>query len=558
MLDLKLITSDNLEYSINVSNEIFPEYNAEKNYICSIENNSQSQFFLVFDKEICVGITGIYSYKNDRDNAWLGFFGIKEAYRDKGYGKKALRLTEKYAKSLGYKFIRLFTDKENNDKAIKFYELNGYTFEDYNCDKEALKDSFNVVIGSKSLGDEEVPLWDNKFINLTKQSYKQQYTEQVIEISDVTETNIETDNTIYYEEEELSHKDKKRWKIINRMLGEKDIKYRGILSYRYLRIIAWIAIAISQYCLVLGIGLAFVGKEMIYPDWEFNLLQTIGYYSVPFFLLASFSLILSRNKTYKSMVLFYGIAYVAVALALIFIYDRYIGKVIYSISGSRETAKSIVLTLFNKKADFNVFGDLFILSLFNFFLNYELKSGTSKKKVIGFRLLAMVPLNFALASYILTVLAKFEMINLPFEIYPFLTTKSPLIYLVFICMSLWIKNRERIFVGLGASQQEYNRFLRTNKNSLSFSIHVSSLFLLVSLIDFILIAVVPEAGNYQFGQAVGLFLAIPFVLLFSYNKSHKDKTIDLILPFIGMGLVMLAYAEGLYHVIMAIVSGSVV
>ena len=551
MLDLKLITSENLEYAVNLENEIFPEYNAKNNYIASINNSGQSQFFLIFDKERCVGITGIYSYKNDRDNAWLGFFGIKEEYRDKGYGKKSLRLTEEYAKNLGFKYMRLFTDKLDNEKAIGFYEANGYSFEDYDCDMEELKDEFNVVIGSKSLNKEEVPLWDNKFINLTKQTYKQRYCEEIVEVYDDTLTET-IDENIYYEEEELSHKDRKKFKLMDKYLLGPDIKYRGLLSYRYLRIFAWISLAIAQYCLIMNIGLSFFGKSLAYPGWIFNVLVALGQLSVPFFLLASFSIILSKNRTYKSLVLFYGIAYFLVAIAIIIIYDRYIGRVIYEISHSTEEAKNVVLSLFNKKTDFNVFGDLFILTLFNFFLNYELKKGTSLKKVVLFRCLAALPLTFALGSYIITVMAKFEFISLPFEAYPFLATKSPLIYLIFVSMSLWIKNRERIFVKLGATKKEYNEFLRTNKNSLSFSIHVCILFLFVSLLDIFLTIFVPFSSNYKLGQCIPLFVAIPFIMLFSYNKTHKDKNYDLIIPFVGMLLVVFAYSEAIYEIIIAV------
>nr|MCR5307674.1 GNAT family N-acetyltransferase [bacterium] len=488
---------------------------------------------------------------NDKDNAWLGFFGIKEDYRDKGYGKKSLKLTEEYAKSAGFKYMRLFTDKLDNEKAISFYEANGYSFEDYDCDKEELKDEFNVVIGSKSLCDEEVPLWDNKFINLTKQTYKQQYTEEIIEMDDVTTTET-IDENIYYEEEKIAHKDRKRIKLMNMMLGNTDIKYRGILSYRYIRIIAWISLALAQYCLVLAMGLGFFSKSLAYPGWIYNMFVAIGHLSIPFFLLASFSIILSRNRTYKSLVLFYGLAYLGVALGLIFIYDRYIGKVIYEISQSSESAKNVVLSLFNRKTDFNVFGDLFILTLFNFFLNYELKKGTSVKKVVGFRCLSMVPLTFALASYVLTVCAKFEMIELPFEVYPFLTTKSPLIYLVFICMSLWIKNRERIYVKLGATQKEYSAFLRTNKNSLAFSIHVCLLFAVVVVIDLVFVGLVPDYEKFNFGQCISLILAIPFIMLFSYNKSHKDKNIDLLITFVGVMLLVFAYVEAIFEIIIAV------
>jgi len=551
MLELKLITKDNLEYAIRVQNEIFPEYNGKNNYICSIGNSKQSQFFLLMDKDTCVGITGIYSYKNDRDNAWLGFFGVKQLYRNKGYGKKALKITEEYAVSLGFKFMRLFTDRLDNDLAINFYKKYGYTFEDYNNDDEELKEEFEVVIGSKSLCSEEVDPWNNRFINLTKQTYKQQYIETSVVNNDTD--SIEDDNVDgYYKEKRLHGKIKKRYKVVNKMLGPNDIKFRGILSYRYIRIIAWVSLAIAQYCLILSLGLSFFNKSLAYPGVIYRILVGVGQLSIPFFLLASFSIILSRNRTYKSLVLFYGIAYIGVALAIIFIYDRYIGKVILSISGSHEEAKTVVLAIFNKKTDFNVFGDLFILTLFNFFLNFELKKNVSVRKVVLFRCLAGLPLTFALGSYILVVMARFEFINLPFEVYPFLTTKSPLVYLVFISMSLWIKNRERLYIKLGSNHQEYNAFLRTNKNSLAFSLHVCFLFLFVAIIDFLLYVYVPEANRFNFGQSVSLILAIPFILLFSYNKTHKDKTMDLLIPFIGIIMVIFAYIEAIYEIIMAV------
>ena len=553
MINLELITEENIDYAIRVQNEIFDEYNGKNNYISSVKNSKQSQFFLVYNKNKCIGVTGIYSYKEDHDNAWIGFFGIKEEYRCKGYGSKVLKLTEKYAKSTGFKYVRLFTDKVDNDIAINFYKNNGYTFEDYYNESEELKDEFNVIIGSKSLCSEEVPLWNNKFINLTKQTYKQQYKE-IVDITDNTETSfteeLELDG---YKEEKLKGKVKKKYKLVTKMLSEKDIKYRGVFSYRHLRIIAWIALAVSQYCLILALGLGLFKKDVPYPSWIFSILSILGSLSIPFFLLASFSIILSRNRTYKSLVLFYGLAYLGLALGIVFIYDRYIGKVIYEISGHAEIAKHAVLLVFRLKTDFNVFGDLFILTLFNFFLNYELNPKYSKKTIVLFRSLCILPLLFALGAYIITVLAKFSMLNLPFEVYPFLPTKSPLVYLVFICMSLWIKNRERVFVKLGATKKEYNMFLRTNKNSLSFSIHVSILFLLVCILDGILVAAIPNSSYFNLGQTTGLGIAIPFILLFSYSKTYKEKDLDLLVPFVGIILVIFAYIEAIYEIIMAVI-----
>ena len=119
MLRLELITKDNIDIAIKIENKIFPLYNAKNNYYDSLEND-RVNFFLVYDNDIIVGISGVYSYKDDHDNAWLGFFGIKEEYRNKKYGKKTLLLSEEYAKKLNFKFMRLLTDKFDNDYAIEF------------------------------------------------------------------------------------------------------------------------------------------------------------------------------------------------------------------------------------------------------------------------------------------------------------------------------------------------------------------------------------------------------------------------------------------------------
>jgi len=101
----------------------------------------------------------------------------KEEFRNKGYGKFALELTEEYAKDMGYKIMRLFTDRLDNDLAINFYKKYGYVFEKYDSNEEFLKDEFDVVIGSKSISDLKVDVWGNRFINLTKQTMKQLYEE---------------------------------------------------------------------------------------------------------------------------------------------------------------------------------------------------------------------------------------------------------------------------------------------------------------------------------------------------------------------------------------------
>lgn len=174
MLRLVQINKLNIKEALEIEHKIFPKYSARANYYDSLDDNSNANYFLVYQLAECVGITGLYSYTDDKDNGWVAFFGLKEEYRGKGIGKEMLELTEDYAREHGFKYLRLFTDKYDNLDAINFYKSNGFIFEDYNCKKEELKDMFKVVIGSKPLIGKKVPKWDNKYLNITKQIIKQE------------------------------------------------------------------------------------------------------------------------------------------------------------------------------------------------------------------------------------------------------------------------------------------------------------------------------------------------------------------------------------------------
>ena len=49
------------------------------------------------------------------------------------------------------------------------------------------------------------------------------------------------------------------------------------------------------------------------------------------------------------------------------------------------------------------------------------------------------------------------------------------------------------------------------------------------------------------GESVPLLLMAPIMLLFSYTRTHKNKTFDLLIPAIGVVAVVLAFIEGLYQ-----------
>ena len=108
--------------------------------------------------------------------------------------------------------------------------------------------------------------------------------------------------------------------------------------------------------------------------------------------------------------------------------------------------------------------------------------------------------------------------------------------------------------------------MQTNYNSLRFSLYASRIFFFMALLDILLVFLVPliqvlilqtPVENYVsfvqamtssgFGGTVILIPMIPFMLLFSYTRTHKNRTFDAVLPTIGITLIVLVYIEGFYQ-----------
>ena len=159
---------------------------------------------------------------------------------------------------------------------------------------------------------------------------------------------------------------------------------------------------------------------------------------------------------------------------------------------------------------------------------------------------------------------------LPLWVFPFLTVKPPMTFVVFIILALWLKNRERLFCRHGRTHEEYRAFLRTNRNSLHFSVFLSIILVVAAIADFIMLVLVsafsanpddlaanPEAINrivtafigVGFGGSIQLVFAIPFVLLYSYNRIPKNKRMAAFVPLAGIALMIILAFEGIYQLL---------
>lgn len=344
-------------------------------------------------------------------------------------------------------------------------------------------------------------------------------------------------------------------------LVSDDIKYSGPLSYRWLRVIAWIALAAAQVLVINKMYVSIFSEPFLngFGNTIFSLFSDI---TTPLFLIATIATILSRNKSFKSVLLLYLGGALGLGLAFLLFFNRYIAGVVHVFDKTIDIGHFFA-DLLGTKVQFNIFVDLFLMTLFDFFISYTPKKFFRGKKIYIFRLFSILPLLIVCGSFVFKILISNGTINPPIQVYAFLTTKAPFVYLIFISLSLLMKNREKLFLKFGGTKQQWNIYSKTNRTSLRFSISISIILAIVSFLDFILVLVVSllySPSNIQagmefalrigFGQCVGLFLAIPFIMLFSYTKSYKNTAIDVILPFIGIGLIALVQLEGSFQILM--------
>ena len=359
---------------------------------------------------------------------------------------------------------------------------------------------------------------------------------------------------------------------------ENDIRYKAPLSYRYLRIIAWLSIAVAMGSSILEIAIKHNGEMQ-----GFSVLQVVlslfNVIATPLFLLANFSLILKERETYKQALIKFGLGALGIIAGFYIIYFHFIvglGQVILGSAKETELTIEGLINAFSTSGyfEFNVMLDLFLCTLFAYFINAKPKKFFQGKKIYFFRLLCLLPVIYEAAMIVLKFLSANDVLLLPLYVYPLLPTKPPFTFIAFIILTLFIKNRERIYINHGKTAEEYSQFLKTNANSLQFSVFTTVIFAVCAIVDLIITvaiaitisvnAATPELGNQGveallkcgMGKSLSLIFITPFILLFSYTKTHKNKLIDTIIPVAGIAVIALVLIEGGFQLVLMLIQGA--
>ena len=362
-----------------------------------------------------------------------------------------------------------------------------------------------------------------------------------------------------------------RRKKLSEVSLEQDIRYRGPLSYRHLRMLGWLCIVIAQVSVLLALGGNISGQLAEQTLTLQAVLSVAASMSVPFLLLANYALILDTSDGYKRQFTIHIAAAALIVVLSLFIFNRYLVGAVSILSGSRQAAvEQINLAAHSMKSgsiSYNLFIDLFLCTLFMYCLNARPKRFFQGKKIRILRAMAILPVLYEAVSIALRVLAAQDRIVLNYNIFPFLTTKPPMMFLVFLVMAFFIKYRERAFCKNGRTHAEYDLFLKTRRNSLQFSVFTAIVFAVAGVLDSLILAFLANrllASQSANGDLIlkmldlgiggaGILLPIaPVVLLFSYTRTHKNQLIDYLIPVIGVLLSIFVYLEGVYQALQRI------
>ena len=366
--------------------------------------------------------------------------------------------------------------------------------------------------------------------------------------------------------------------------ASNDIRYRGPLSYRHLQIMGWLGISFLVLHSLIELGIMIDPNQ---PKWVLSLnsvASVVSEFALPLFLFANFAILLDRKKTFKAQLLKFGGLSLLVVFLFLLVTEHYILEVGTAIAGDKAGVQAQIDGYFLSRIrtgslSFNFFVDMFLCTLLLFFLEYTPKKVFTGKKRYLFRMFALIPVAYEAGSLAIRILAYYGIIAPPLIVYPLLTTKPPMSFVLFVILVLFIKIRELRFRKRGKTKQEYMEFTKTRLNSLQFSVFSSIMILVTGVIDLILLigfsafdivvknmdhmeqvenaseqaleemSMVAARGvaGWGIGLHSSMIFIIPIILLFSYTRNHKNPKADLAIPIGGILLAVFVGIEGLHQ-----------
>ncbi len=343
-----------------------------------------------------------------------------------------------------------------------------------------------------------------------------------------------------------------------------DIRYRGPLSYQSFQMLGWLCIVAATAAMMINLGIRINPDLKSRLSRSGNLMETFADLALPLLLIANFARILGNSEGYGQQLLGNGLAMLGVFAAFnVTFYHFFVGSLKLVSAKPGEVMPLVMETFHNANGfgftAFNLFVDLFLCTLFMFFLNHRPRRVFIGKWLIAFRLFAVLPVGYEIASILLRAASATGSIRLPVWSFPLLTVKPPIAFIVFMLMALFIKIREWRYCRNGNTHADYEAFLQTSRNSLHFSMFMAFLLAIAGIVDFCLLLYVMDASRVAntmtfaaaagIGESTPLLFVAPLMLLLSYTRKPRLKDIDMLIPIAGLALALIVVLQGGYQIL---------
>ncbi len=369
---------------------------------------------------------------------------------------------------------------------------------------------------------------------------------------------------------------KKRVKFHERGVHD-DIKYSGPLSFQSFQILGWSCIVITVIMTLIKIGIRVNPEDMKRLETLNDVISYLAELSLPFLLMANFARILNNSEGYKKQLIRNGGAMAAIFIVFMIFFNRYVVGTVGLLLKDPKEAYPLVMTSFYGVSPrgffaFNIFVDLFLCTLVMLFMNARPTKVFTGKLIYVFRAFTLLPIAYEIVCIILKGRAAAGSILLPSWIFPLLPVKPPMTFLVFVILAVYIKTRELRYCRHGNTHEDYQAFLKTNRNAWNFSVFAAIILFIAGIVDIIIASMllVGQAGTGEaldamiasekafknsiamsigFGKASCLVFFAPIVLLFNYTKIPKNKTVGMLIPVAGIVLIALLGVQGIYQLV---------
>ena len=354
-------------------------------------------------------------------------------------------------------------------------------------------------------------------------------------------------NGVKYVKDESFDRDKLLNATDKSMLAKASkIKYNPPLSYRWLKIFGLFSLILPF--LLLRLAVSFPNLEY---DFVAIIIDIANVLSLPLVIFSAYVVILKSQQKGK-LIITYALIAIGIYFMLFILFERYFMGILAKLNPDkpigevREMANGIALSM--KIFHYNIFIDLFLCTLFFYFTNATPKKiAGNHKKMVAFRMCSLIPVIYVVVAMILSGLLQNGAIKMDVALVGLLTCRSPATYLMFFSISLFLSILQRNYVKYGGTIQGFQEYKKTKAHSITFSIACSIIILITCLLDF-LFGLIPGSSSFGIGSSSLMFSIIPFIMLVSYTKEHKNKTIDLFLPVVSIIIIVFLVLDTLFTV----------